>query len=108
VNAAAKDTDNAAGVLDMSAHALSDETTSVDQLLKKFMTEAKSFGQIVRGEKDMDQGHKRPGAPEGEKAEHADFDADAPDLPEAMAGDSENTGVSEEDDVSAEGAEKAA
>ena len=52
VNAAAKDTDNAAGVLDMSAHALSEETTSVDQLLNNFMIGVKSFEQIVRGEKD--------------------------------------------------------
>ncbi|MGB0630665.1 MAG: methyl-accepting chemotaxis protein [Alphaproteobacteria bacterium] len=69
VNAAAKDTDNAAGVLDMSAHALSDETTSVDQLLKKFMVEVKSFEKIVRGEKDTDRGDNRTGVPEEAMAE---------------------------------------
>ena len=54
VNAAAKDTDNAAGVLDMSAHALSEETKSVDQLLHNFIIEVKSFEKIVRGEKDTE------------------------------------------------------
>jgi methyl-accepting chemotaxis protein len=108
VNAAAKDTDNAAGVLDMSAHALSDETTSVDELLKKFMVEVKSFEQIVRGEKDTDRGDKRTGAPEGETVEHADSDADDPALPEAAADDAEDAAVSEEDAVPAAEAQKAA
>ena len=92
----------------MSAHALSDETTSVDELLKKFMVEVKSFEQIVRGEKDTDRGDKRTGAPEGETVEHADSDADDPALSEAAAYDAEDAAVSEEDAVPAAEAQKAA
>jgi len=52
VNTAAEDTDKAAGVLDGSAHALSDETGSVAELLENFLVEVNSFEKIVRGEKE--------------------------------------------------------
>ena len=79
VNAAAKDTDNAAGVLDMSAHALSDEITSVDQLLKRFMIEVKSFEEIVRGEKGTDRGDDGAGASDDAAPASEDDVEDAPD-----------------------------
>ena len=49
VNTAAEDTDKTAGVLDGSAHALSDETGSVAELLENFQVEVNSFKKIVRG-----------------------------------------------------------
>jgi len=52
VNTAAEDTDKTASVLDGSAHALSDETGSVAELLENFLVEVNSFKKIVRGEKD--------------------------------------------------------
>lgn len=79
VNAAAKDTDNAAGVLDMSAHALSEETKSVDQLLNNFMIEVKSFEKIVRGEKDTE--YRRNSSVASEE-QTSDAEADAPTAPE--------------------------
>jgi hypothetical protein len=52
VNSAAEDTDKATGVLDGSAHALSNETGSVAELLENCLVEVNSFEKIVRGEKD--------------------------------------------------------
>lgn len=54
VNVAASNTDSAAGVLDQSATALSSETKSVEELLRKFLEEVNSFELIVRGEKDAE------------------------------------------------------
>lgn len=77
VNAAATDTDNAAGVLDKSAHDLSEETASVAELLENFLVEVNSFEKIVRGEKDTVSRARTAAKPEASPA------ADTPETEEA-------------------------
>jgi methyl-accepting chemotaxis protein len=92
VNAAAGDTDNAAGILHESALGLSDETVAINKLLERFMHEVKSFDDV---EQSLEKRHaKNETAAESEVTEET---ATEPVSAEEAATDDDTAPVAEAD-----------